>query len=39
MDLTDSDRKKKASRSTPTYEDDDEERMIIELNNSYTFEF
>jgi len=38
MNLTDSDRKsKEASRSGPT-EEDDEERMIMEFNNSYTFE-
>ena len=36
MDLTDSDRKKKG-RSAPD-EEDDEERMIMEFNNSYTFD-
>jgi len=33
MDLTDSDRKKKG-RSAPSTEEDDEERMIMEFNNS-----
>ena len=35
-DLTDSARKKKG-RSAPD-EEDDEERMIMEFNNSYTFD-
>jgi len=37
IDLTYSDRKRKVSRSAPI-EEDDEERMIMEFNNSYTFE-
>jgi len=36
MDLTDSACKKK-DRSAPD-EEDDEERMIMEFNNSYTFD-
>jgi len=35
-DLTYSDRKNKASRSVPI-DEDNEERMIMEFNNSYTF--
>ena len=36
-DLTDSARKKKCRSSAPD-EEDEEERMIMEFNNSYTFD-
>jgi len=37
LDFTDSDRKRNGARIAPI-EEDEEERMIMEFNNSYTFE-